>query len=603
MDSEAHLRLLYQDELHHLRKDGARFAQRHPRIAAHLGLQAADSRDPFVERLLESVAWMAAGLRADMDERLPEVSRLMLGQLYPNFCAPLPSISIATFTPALQALQGQEQGFVLPAHSNLHCPGQDGTHVIRWRTAWPVRLHGASVREVHVEALAGGATRLRLRMQGLQGLRLPELRFFLRGERFSTFPLHDWLLSACTEVRLEASPSLLGRDAATNAPADATASCSLGRKDLQAVGLSPEEYILPRGQYSLPGYQLMQEYFAFPERFLFWRLKLHEQAHDFMRQQALTDICFYLDSLPPRQLHIRAEHFDCCATPIVNLFTRLAEPLLVDHSRDAYPLVCDQRREDSTEVYAILSVKALEAEGSSTDISPYFSLNATGAATNSVPQLYWHERRNPAAAGAGSDVHLFFKDMRTPLHRARPFTVLTRILCTNRGKATELRQPVRLSPDCDLPAENIGLCLPPSPQHQPAIFGGELWKLVSHLTLHKLSLSGAGAQGLREILRLYAPSRDAYAQRQISGIREVRTEALIQPLRQQLGGVARGSRFDVELDEEAFYGVSPLIFGEVLNVFLGLYASLNTLTQVRLHSSSRQGLWYEWPPRSGMWTV
>ena len=584
MDSDHLLRHYYQEELRRLREDGAAFARRNPRVATRLGLHAGDTPDPFVDRLIESVAWMAADLRRDFEMRLPELSRQMLGILYPNLASPLPSMSIVSFRPDAKVLKDKATGFSLPAGSTLNCVGSHGDTVIRWRTAWETCLHGISVRQAKYEA-HHSLPRLVLTLDGVQGTRLPELRFFLRGDRLHTFALHDWLLESCHGLSLETGEQ--GHEHRLDL--DAGALCP--------AGLSPDDLILPRGQYALPGYQLVQEYFAFPERFLFWRLALPLEARELFAGQESVRLCVTMNSPLPEHLKIDASLFDLCAVPVVNLFTRLAEPITVDLRRSGHRLVCDHRREKSTEAYAILSVTALEEEGKSTEITPYFSLSAS---KDTIHALYWHMRRAPAQGKGGTDVYLHFKDTRQPLYAAKPFTAMVRLLCTNRNMAVDIRQPARMSSDDGIPATEMALALPPTPERQPAMFSGELWKLVSHLTLHKISLTGEhGANALRETLRLYAPPKDAYSQRQIAGIRSLSATRAVQPLRQHMGGVVRGTRLDLELEEEAFHGVSPLIFGEVMNIFFGLYTELNGFSKLRLHSSSRQGLWREWPARSG----
>ena len=51
---------LYQDELSYLRELGVEFAREHPKIAARLGLDGMEVADPYVERLLEGFAFLAA---------------------------------------------------------------------------------------------------------------------------------------------------------------------------------------------------------------------------------------------------------------------------------------------------------------------------------------------------------------------------------------------------------------------------------------------------------------------------------------------------------------------------------------------------------------
>lgn len=47
----------YNDELRNLREVGTRFAKEHPQVAGQLGLHPDAVTDPFVERLLEGVAF------------------------------------------------------------------------------------------------------------------------------------------------------------------------------------------------------------------------------------------------------------------------------------------------------------------------------------------------------------------------------------------------------------------------------------------------------------------------------------------------------------------------------------------------------------------
>ena len=62
---------------------------------------------------------------------------------------------------------------------------------------------------------------------------------------------------------------------------------------------------------------------------------------------------------------------------------------------------------------------------------------------------------------------------------------------------------------------------------------------------------------------------------------------------------ARGTRLTLTLDEDAFTGGSAFLFAEVLDVFFGLYAGINTFTQLVLKTCNRKGTWHRWPLRSG----
>ncbi|MBE7181538.1 MAG: type VI secretion system baseplate subunit TssF, partial [Terriglobus roseus] len=53
------------------------------------------------------------------------------------------------------------------------------------------------------------------------------------------------------------------------------------------------------------------------------------------------------------------------------------------------------------------------------------------------------------------------------------------------------------------------------------------------------------------------------------------------------------------LDERQFAGGGAYLFASVLDRFLGLYASLNTFSQLSVSTSLRKEVLGEWHPRAG----
>ena len=87
----------YNRELAYLRKLGAEFAEKHPKIAGRLRLDRDTVEDPHVSRLIESFAFLTARIRHKLDDSFPELTEALMGLLYPDYHAPVPSLSIARF--------------------------------------------------------------------------------------------------------------------------------------------------------------------------------------------------------------------------------------------------------------------------------------------------------------------------------------------------------------------------------------------------------------------------------------------------------------------------------------------------------------------------
>jgi type VI secretion system protein ImpG len=89
----------YNLELQHLREMGAEFAQHFPKIAARLGMSGLEVADPYVERLLEGTAFMAARVQLKLDAEFPRFTQALLEIVYPHYLAPTPSMLIAQLRP------------------------------------------------------------------------------------------------------------------------------------------------------------------------------------------------------------------------------------------------------------------------------------------------------------------------------------------------------------------------------------------------------------------------------------------------------------------------------------------------------------------------
>src|SRR4051794_12599494 len=85
----------YNDELTHLREVGAEFAAEFPKIAARLSLDDLEVSDPYVERLLEGFAFLAARIQLKLEAEHPRFVQHLLETVYPGFLSPVPSMMVA----------------------------------------------------------------------------------------------------------------------------------------------------------------------------------------------------------------------------------------------------------------------------------------------------------------------------------------------------------------------------------------------------------------------------------------------------------------------------------------------------------------------------
>jgi type VI secretion system protein ImpG len=181
-------------------------------------------------------------------------------------------------------------------------------------------------------------------------------------------------------------------------------------------------------------------------------------------------------------------------------------------------------------------------------------------------------------------------------------TLTVRCHCTNRDLVSQL--PFGSDPS-DFELEGASaikriVCLrKPTATLRPPLGKGQLWRLVSHLSLNYLSLV-EGKEPLQDLLRLYNFSESIEGERQIGAILNVSSKRHFARIVSDHGiNFARGVRVEMELDEAQFTDGGAYLFASVLEYFLGQYVTLNSFSQLAVRTRQRKEPLREWLPRAG----
>lgn len=602
----------YERELAYLRKLGAEFAQKYPKVAARLQLEPSHCEDPHVERLLEGFAFMAARLHLKIDDEFPELTQSLLGILFPHFIRPMPSMTIAEFNLDSQQTQ-MSTAFELPRGTALLARPVHG-YRCQFRTCsdlqmWPVRLTEAQWTTPErldppvKSSDTSYALRIRLECGGnntFSSLGIKSLLLHLNGEAGVVCPLYELLGNNTKRI--------LVRDVT---PGARSRTLTLPPSRLLPYGFEEEEAMLPYPKRSFTGYRLLQEYFAFPEKFHFYRLEGLDELQAIEAGQAVEVIflmspCERNDWEPILQLGVSQRTVRLNCVPAINLFPHTADPIMVDQTRPEYPVVPDARRREMLEVFSIESVVATNPRSMDViEFDPFFSYRHAGR-QQGEERLFWHAVRREAAASldGGTELMLQMVDLEGRTRMPEYDTLTVRCYCTNR----EIPQRLPLGSeqgDFDLeganPVGRIVALRKPTNTIRPATGSAAFWRLVSHLSLNYLSIVEEGKEALQEILRLYAPLTSGSFDRQIDGVASVESKRQFARVASEAGlAFVRGTRVTLTVDEEYFVGAGAFIFGSVIERFLGLYTSLNSFSQLELRSIQRKrGPIRRWPARAG----
>jgi type VI secretion system protein ImpG len=597
----------YERELTFIRKMAVQFSEKYPKIAARLQLEPDKCEDPHVERMLEGFAFLAARVHLKIDDDFPEISEAMMSVVYPQFVRPIPSMSVVEFQ--LDQDKGKlTTGFPITRGSTLYSKPVNGIPC-KFRTCydttlWPVNVTAAEWRtpdrlQVPLPG-TGAAAALRLEIQCapdvlLTKLAIPDLRFYLNGESGVVNTLYELLCANLMRIVVR-DPTPGTRVRPVTLPASA----------LKPVGFEEDQAVLPYSSRSFLGYRLLQEYFTFPEKFLFLDL----DSLDTVWPAGFKDraeIVFLFSPFEPdyqqrMELGISPRTFRLGCCPIINLFEQTAEPILLSQRKYEYSIVPDVRRPNAVEVFSVDEVCILNPQTREiVNYEPFYSYRHgrekqdTFYLTNRRPSLRAHDE--------GTEVYLSLCDVsQRPLYPDSD-ALTVRLTCTNRDL------PARLpfgNEDGDFELEAnaslkriVALHKPTSPI-RPPMGKSVMWPLISQLSLNHLSLVEGGRQALQHILQLYNFTDSPVARKIIDGVLDVQSERhFARVVSDSEISFARGTRVKLLLDEEQFVGNGVYLFSAVMEYFLGLYCTMNSFSQLVVSTKQRKEVLREWPPRAG----
>jgi len=604
----------YNRELIYLRELGAEFAAAFPQAAGRLGMQGETVADPYVERLLEGFAFLAARIHLKMDAEFPRFSQRLLEVIYPHYLAPTPAMAIAqiedvgTGGNSGTLPRGTRMTSKAVADTRTQCvfvSAQD-THL------WPLEIQDMRVdfpdKSLPVRALPAtqkvkAVLRIRLRFTQPEAVKsiLPErLCFHIASAEPDASLLYEAILGhslgvVVREQEGERFQLLTSKD------------------NLRAEGFAPEQALLPTDARVFQGYRLLHEYFAFPARYLFFSIGQMGKTLSYLDAQQF-EVAILLDCEPAAvAMLIGKQCLRLNCVPIINLFTSSGKRLPVNPGVLEHHIVPDRTRPLDYEVYQVLGIEGFDRSNhavrsfepfyqhlgeSSHEARAFFSLRRE---PRRLSQL--SERDGGRSGYRGSEIFASLVDqVEAPWPEAIEQMAIEMLL-TNRDLPLFLSAGDALRIDTHLAQRSASLLNAPTRPRSPIAEREMTWRLISHLSINYLALrnldAGSGAAVLRELLGLYAALADPAVAVHASAI--VATEAKAINRRLPVTGplvFGRGVAVDISVDERPFAGGSPYLFGAVLEQFLSRHVSMNMFCELSLHSSTR-GKIAVWPPRFG----
>ncbi len=602
----------YDDELAHIREMAQEFAAMHPAVARNLALDTVPCPDPYVERLLEGVAFLAARTRLKVDAEGSRFARNTLEALYPDLVGPAPAMSMVTLKPGPQVL-AMPEGHLVRHGSRLVSGLREGLSTRATYTTsqdvtlWPIQIAEVAYLQDRGALAAAGiagaalqsaesALRIVIKLDGpgsLADLSLDRLDVYFGGKARAP---------AVFDALFGAASASWARMAGKENPLSALDGPKM-------VGLFDDEALLPRSRPTFEGYRLLREYFLMPERFHYARFDGLNPAVRMCKNNMLEVVVTFQRPCP-ELADIAASDFALFVTPVVNLFERDCDVIEIDGRKSQQILHADRTRSRDFEIYQIKKAEDADSDGAEAEIPALFAF----LPTRGTGTVYSAERK-PRRPGederregqtrtsyTGDDTFVSISRPAGSTKSRNLARVEFRALCTNRDLPILDDNPA-LNLESGDPVSQVVLLAamkPPRPSLPAALpksMGAEsrlddlAWRLTSQLALNYLSLAeqNSAAEPLQAMLALYADRGDPALARHVRAIVRVASRPVIERL-DNAGPMcfARGTEITLDIDENTLSGHSVLLLPALLDQLFARYTGINSFVRTKTHLTHKQ---------------
>ncbi|MDT3601254.1 type VI secretion system baseplate subunit TssF [Cronobacter malonaticus] len=617
----------YNKELTYMREMAQDFALHHPKIAARLGMHGIEIADPYVERLIEAFCFMSARVQIKLDAGFPLFTQRLLDIIYPNYTSPVPAMGVVQLKPDFK--EGNlTQGYTVNRHSAFYTPITPGeTTRCEFRnghtvTLWPLEIIEARLTTLPPDIPA--SAKFVLPLQRLKGalrlkLRLHEDLHFSQLVGLEQLPIYidgdERVVSHIFELIHTAHVAMMIRGKSP----EGTEDTFVAEKPLAFEGLEPEQGLLPAQWNIFHGHTLIQEYFTCRQRFYFFTLtQLSEGLKKIDSNEA--EIIILLDNAPQELVaHITASRFLLFCTPVINLFPKQMDRVEINRALNEFHVVADRSRPLDYEIFSISKVVGQQAETSKEVVfHPLFQTRHYHH--GNAGRYFSHTRRlrtpekslrhyETRTAYRGTEVFISLVDQ----HDA-PFSddiryLTVDALVTNRDLPALLSRSgnFELTLTDAAPVEGARFVCAPSVPQPPFAENESAWRLIRQLSFNYQPLAdmdhSTGGEALRKMLRLFVSHSDHEANIQIDALVGCKSEPVIRRLPEDgLLIYGRGVRCTLTVDEAGFSGISPYLFGLVMENYIARHAAINVFTETELVSMQRGRIscWKARPGRRGI---
>jgi type VI secretion system protein ImpG len=607
----------FEREYNFLQVAGEEFAKKHPTLGSRLHLSERERKDPFVERLFEGFAFLAGRIHERLDDEFPEIAGGLLEILFPQLLKPFPSCCImqakhkqGTINNHITIKRGSEiqtqtgkykvkyKVYSGPLEKSRITEKEEPAEFI-FRTTQDLTVRPLKLDDVRIEESAKGTSSLVLKLQpdrnvNFEALGMNNFQIFIHGAASIKYNLHLYLSKYVSSVSVR---ELTDNKAQFIEIEDAQ--ISVPEFSSKSTGEGAYYSILPFSKQTFSGYRLLQEYFAFPEKFFFINiigLGKFNSSDDSNAFEIKIDFQRKL----PKEKYPSINNILLHCTPIVNLFSRSSEEVVVSQRLPEYYVIPDLDRRKSREIYSVDTV--IGVSENKYEQYKYIPITSQDILDSSDPEYVYKRfystfRRKLQSDMTETYIRLFGPSMDQETFPKETLSIESTMsngfLPSAYLEIGSIKEPLDFP--AGIEASNI---TKPAEELECPDRQNYLWSLIAHLSAGYSSL--AEPEKLKSILNLYnwTKTHNNPNKKRIDGIRKIHQPKIVNSIIDQ--SIIRGIEFHIEVDPTEFeHGEGDInLMGMVLNNFLSQYVTINSYVHLKI-SELGTGKQYIWKPKAG----
>ena len=581
----------YRDNLGYLRTLGAEFAEEFPKIASRLSLSSFDCRDPYVERLLEGTAFLAARVEKKLDDGHKRLLESVLNSVVPDALYPIASGAVIETGIDLEN-DKVRRGFSLPAHSVFDAFVPSINTPCRFTSVWKTELSPLRVvkaeyvtRDVSLfstEKAHAAALKLTFEMTNVRpvsDLNISELMLFLN--------LPDAVASVLlNQLHTETEQIYFSADEKTFRPLPEVSF------DIPA---SSARTMFGEMRGNLNGLHVLQNFLSYPAFFKFISLKNIGEA--FKESSSKFELLFAFNRREPELVNeVTAHAVRTNCIPVLNLFKKRSDRTFLDKDAYEFHIIADRTAPRDYEVYGIRRLEFFNERNETLFCASNFYEEDIDDSQNDKRNFFSQHRVKSLfdrkavqrSSYTGTEVFVSLTERDKSLFDAAQFSA--DLICTNRDLPLLLTEQTPLSAAEAAVQTASFVVMPTRPAYPLILTGGSSdWAKVSHIVFNLSGMlwqdGNAPLDMLRTLLGNYAIRSAEEMERMTEGIVSLKSKPeTFRFIRNGVVFFEPGWKVDCVLNEKSYAGTGVYIFALVLKELFKSFTPLNSLLEIDFSS-------------------